>query len=299
MLLIPLVIAAQIIFSTLLLIASPATLPHIKHQVGHVLGVKIAQEPAPAEPAPAPSPETPASSPTTTETPSPSPESTPASPSPSTVESPSPPVSSPADTSTQPPGPNTENPANPPADNSLNEIIFSTPSPQASETTAASSQPTSSEQPSPQPEQLQKSAQDNMAVLNTDEIVSSSEGINQQSVDEVKKEDQMLSQITDPAKQTAQLITFSADKVKDIHENIIKDDFSTTNFASQRFNDILGQAVKSLDQLTPKQAQDLKSKLNNFCNQADMVLRTAQLSVPEGMEQDLEINRANCLATQL
>ncbi len=159
------------------------------------------------------------------------------------------------------------------------------PAPTASDTISV-------EQPSLNQE---ASAGQTAAVLNPSDVLNSMEEISQQSQQEVAKEEQQINQTTDIADQTKLLINFSIDKIKDINDSIKSDDFATTNFASQRFNYNLDRAINNLQNLPVAQAKLLQKQLTNLCNQADFILKSAELSVPEEAEQDLEINRAKCL----
>lgn len=133
------------------------------------------------------------------------------------------------------------------------------------------------------------------SVLNPGDLLNSPEAINQQSLDEAKKEDELIGKTGDPAEQTKLLISFAVDKVKDINNSIKNDDFASTNFASQRFDADIEKAVANLQNLPPNESKQLKKQLTNFCTQADFILRSAELSVPEEAQQDLEINRAKCI----
>lgn len=295
-LLLPIIIVAQIIFSAFVLETSPTNITPYKDHVKNVLGVKIAQEITPTDPNPSTTPET--TPPSSTQ---PAPETSPeasSAPSETTTQA------NPTDQSETSPQPQQEtSPSSPdqnqpqgtsptsgnsPADteqriNSLNQIFEIEP--------ASPSPPSQSES---SPEQ-QATISQNMAVLNPEELTSSSESINPQAIDEVKKEEAVLDKIADPEKQTAQLLINSVDKIKDINQEIIKDDFASTNFASQRFNDQIDRALENINSLPKAQAQKLQVQLTKLCNQADLVLRNAELSVPEDLEQDLEINRGRCL----
>ncbi len=304
-LLLPIIIVAQIIFSAFVLKTSPTNIVPYKDHVKNVLGVKIAQDIAPtnSNPPTTPEPQPPSNS-------EPAPETSPeASPAPSETTPQANPINQPEaspqpqqETTTsssdqsQPQGPNPTS-GNSPADtdqqiNSLNQIFEVSPTPQP---TGEQASPSPSSQVEPSQEQ-QATISQNMAVLNPEELTSSSESINPQAVDEVKKEEEVLDKINDPQKQTAQLLINSVDKIKDINQQIIKDDFASTNFASQRFNDQIDRALENINSLPKAQAQKLRVQLTKLCNQADLVLRNAELSVPEDLEQDLEINRSRCLS---
>ncbi len=313
----PYVLVAQLIFSLLIVNLSPNTLTPIKHDMRNVLGVQITQETTIPTDQPTPPPESnsqpvagaPENPPPPESTPAPTTQETPSSSQPSASPQTPEATSIPEPTQATPLFATQPEPSSTPATNqqptntqpeftqqmnNLNQIIEVSPVP----TEAASPSP-SAAPPNLANEQLQQTISQTQAVLNPEELTSSPESINPKSVDEAKKEEETLNQITDPKKQTAQLIINSVDKIKDINENIIKADFSTANFASQRFNDQINRALDNLQSLPTSQANLLKSQVITFCNQADLILRNAQLSVPEDLEQDLEINRAKCLETQL
>lgn len=136
------------------------------------------------------------------------------------------------------------------------------------------------------------------AVLNPSDT-NSPDNLNNQSIDEVKKEDNQLAQTTDLTDQNKLLISFATDKVKNMTNFTKSDDFASTTFAAQRFNDQVDQAISNLSKLSPKEQSQAKVRLTNFCNQADSVIRSVQLSVPEGSEQDLEMARGQCQELQL
>lgn len=137
------------------------------------------------------------------------------------------------------------------------------------------------------------------AVLNADDLINSPDNISDQSVQEAKKEDEKISQISDPKQQTLTLITFATDKVKDMSNFTKANDFSSTNFAAQRFNNQIDQAISNLEKLPSKDQVRVKQQLINFCNQADQVLRTVELAVPQESEQDIQMARGQCQELQL
>jgi len=148
--------------------------------------------------------------------------------------------------------------------------------------------------PTPELNPIEASVNQTQAVLSPDDLINSSENINNQSITEAKKEDEQVAQTTDPVTQSQLLINFAADKVKDMSRFTKADDFASANFAAQRFNDQMDQAISNLDKVPPQQQGQLKAKLVNFCDQADLTLRTVQLSVPEQSEPDVEIARGQC-----
>lgn len=267
------IIALEIVFTTGILGLS-------SHKFSNVLGVRKIAQAEDNSPAPEP-PQTPAPA----STPS-SPESSPASPESSPAPAPAssvPTASSPA-TSDQTPA---ATPNQSPSEQTTQTTPEQIPSP--SET------PGLQENSSPVPQSSNEtSASQTQAVLAPDELIKSPENINNTSLEEVKKEDTQLNQTTDPQQQNKLLVNFATDKVKDINNFAKADDFTSTNFAAQRFNEQMDKAISNLEKVPPKDQALVKKQLVNFCSQADQVLRTVGLSVPEEGEQDLEIARGQC-----
>lgn len=195
------------------------------------------------------------------------------------------------------------------SDQSIFSIYSTTPEPEQTNPNSNSAQPTeapANNQPPPTtPEAqgqsslanppLETSVSQTESILNPTDLLNSPDAINSKSVEEIKSEATQLEQAKTPQEETKLLINFSVDKVKDITNFIKKDDFTSTNFASQRLNEDLNQAVTNLQNLPPKDKTQLQNQLRSFCQQADFVLRSSELSVPEQAEQDLEINRGICL----
>lgn len=177
------------------------------------------------------------------------------------------------------------------------QVSRSTPEQQSNASANPQSSPESVS--SPAPGQAESNEIQTQAVLNPEELINSPDNINSQSVAEAKKEEEQLSQTQDPKEQTKLLVTFAADKVKDMSNFTKSDDFSSTNFAAQRFNSQIDQAISNLKKVPKKDQAPLKSQLQNFCNQADSVLRTVELSVPEESEQDIQMARGQCQELQL
>lgn len=294
----PAVIIAQLL-TIILIVNSSSSLPKLnqtKHHLSKVLGVHIAQT------------ETPSDQPQTN--PQSSPDSSPPPPSNSSTETSQPTPTEQTPTTEQPSPYSSPTPDNP---SYFNDIVNPTTPSSAEQPnqspTPAQPNPSESTTPTATPEQSSPTPQPSInpqevspiqtaAVLNPQEVLNSLEALSPQAIDEAKKEEAQISQTTDPSDQTKLLINFTADKVKDISTSIKNDDFSSTNFASQRFNENIDRAYDNLQKLPPAQSLQLQRQLAGFCAQADFVLRSAELSVPEEVEQDLEINRAKCLSLQ-
>lgn len=243
------------------------------HKIANVLGTqKLAQVDDNVAPAPADTPATDTNS------------------QPASDNSP-PPPSAPADSTSPESSPNS---APAPADQtSTTPTADSTPAPAAA-TPESPSNPQAPAEPNASPNPAETSSGQTQAVLSPDDLINSPENISNKSIDEAKKEEDKLSQTTNLAEQTGLLINFATDKVRDMSNFTKSDDFASTNFAAQRFNDQIDQAISNLDKLPPKQQASFRKQMVNFCDQADKVLRTVALSVPEESEQDLQIARGQC-----
>ncbi len=132
------------------------------------------------------------------------------------------------------------------------------------------------------------------AVLSPGDLINSPDGLNPKSVDRAKNEDDQIDKTSDPTEQTKLLVEFATDKVRDMNNFTKSDDFASANFAAQRFNEEMDQAIGNLDKVPQKDQPQLRKQLTNFCDQADRVLRTVELSVPEGSAQDVQIARGQC-----
>lgn len=286
------IIALELVFTAGIIGSSshPQALSETKHKISNVLGIqKIAQTednvpPDQAQPtdqsstAVSASPEqsqAPVSSSSPSSESSPPPEATPV------------PSESPTATPEQAPSSTQVNPEQTPSPTEAPNLFE-----QAQE--SSSPNPQSSGEPSPSPNSVETSASQTQAVLSPDDLINSPENIDNKSVEEVKKEDTQLEQTADPGQQTKLLIDFATDKIKDMNNFSKSDDFTSTNFAAQRFNEQMDKAISNVEKVSPKDQAKLKKQLVNFCDQADKVLRTVELSVPEEGEQDLEIARGQC-----
>ncbi len=138
-----------------------------------------------------------------------------------------------------------------------------------------------------------------MSLLNPADLISSPENINHESIEEAQKEEKKLAEAQTPAEQTELLIHFAKDKVRDIDTFLRIDDFASTNFAVQRLSLDIDKALETIQTMPLFQQFSLKKQLTSFCKQADEILRSAELLVPEESEQDIEMSRGACLNSQL
>ncbi|GEM_PF-5350618 len=136
------------------------------------------------------------------------------------------------------------------------------------------------------------------AVFTPEETLTSSEKVNQDSINEVEKENEQLKNTLVPEQQTTLLLRFATDKVDDIDKFLRTNDFASTNFATLRLTEHLLKTQAVLKQVSPSKRQGLNNQLKNFCAHADETLRSAEISVLEESEQDIEITRGICLNNQ-
>lgn len=144
--------------------------------------------------------------------------------------------------------------------------------------------------------------QDSMAVsaiLNSDETIGDPANINEQSVVEIKTEQEKLDLAATPQEAILILIDSAEDKVRDINKFLKSDDLASTNFAALRLTDQINGALDRIQNLPLSQSLPLKAQIVNFCKSADFSLRNLELGVTEESEPDLEIARGACLGTQL
>lgn len=137
------------------------------------------------------------------------------------------------------------------------------------------------------------------AVLNSDETIGDPANINEQSVVEIKTEQEKLDGATTPQEATNILIDSAGDKVRDINKFLKSDDLASMNFAALRLTDQINEALERIQNLPISQLLPLKAQIANFCKSADFSLRNLELGVTEESEPDLEIARGACLGTQL
>ncbi len=142
------------------------------------------------------------------------------------------------------------------------------------------------------------SSPENLPEINSKTAVEELEKIDVVAANKAEQEDRQLQEAKDPQQQTEALINFAKDKVVDINQKISGNDFSTVSFLIQRFSDQIDKAQDNLGQINIVAQAQVQKKLKTFCKQADLGLKTQQLIVPEDIEQDFEIARGLCLATQ-
>jgi len=136
-------------------------------------------------------------------------------------------------------------------------------------------------------------SQASSTVLTSNNLVEGpAENIDQKVEDNAKKEDEQLRQATTPQEIAILSIDFAKNSIKQIETHLRSDDFSTTSFVAQRLSD---QIDNARNQAQKKEGGAFSQRLKTFCLQADILLRSQQLVVPENNEQDFEIIRGKCL----
>lgn len=195
----------------------------------------------------------------------------------------------------------------------LNQTPTETPAPSSQNNDSAKSQttalePSASEAPQetptpiptppqdlPQVDELTSSSQ--QALLNTDDVISTPQKVDESSQNEAKQEDKTLENLS-PNQQTQKLLEFSKSKILDIDRNLKEDDFSTTSFLAQRLDNQLSQVSDALSKTTGTQNTNLRKQVSDFCKQASLAMQSQETFVPEDMEQDIQIARGQCMALE-
>ncbi len=136
-------------------------------------------------------------------------------------------------------------------------------------------------------------SQASSTVLTSSNLVEGpAENIDQKVEENAKKEDEQLRQATTPQEIAILSIDFAKDSIKQIETHLRSDDFSTTSFIAQR---LIDQIDTARNQAQKTEGGASSQRLKTFCVQADILLRSQQLVVPENNEQDFEIIRGKCL----
>lgn len=254
----------------------------IRHSITTVLGAFIAQDIPPADQTVQDT-----TQPTPTDEPSPSPtETMPASPATDVLQAPI-------------------NQPEPQATPAQDETSLLNPTPTPQESPSAEITPSLSEiaqgnsvQESTFSTDTSLSSTVNDNVTNPGSSIETADNVAQTVIDKAGKEDQEIEAEQDPKQQTDSLINLAGEKVTDINQSISQNDFSTGSFLTQRLTNQIEKAQENLQKINPADKKSLEQKLKTFCKQADLGLKSEQLTVPEELEQDIEIARGLCLSVQ-
>ncbi len=136
-------------------------------------------------------------------------------------------------------------------------------------------------------------AQASTTVLTSLEIVNGpAEETDHKAEEKAQKQDEAFSKALTPQEQTTLSIGFAKDTIKDLEQHIKSDDFATTTFEVQRLTSNIDTFLENSQK---SQSVNVQNSAKTFCKQADILLKTQQLAVPEEAEQDFEIARAKCM----
>ncbi len=136
-------------------------------------------------------------------------------------------------------------------------------------------------------------SQASITVLNSADIVGGpAEIVDEKTVAMTQKQDEQIAKANTPAEAAGLSIDFAKDSIKEVENHIRVDNFSTISFVTQRLSNHIDTA---LEQSQKVGSTKLSNQLKSFCKQADLLIRSQQLVVPEQGEQDFEIIRGKCL----
>lgn len=186
-----------------------------------------------------------------------------------------------------PEAPATFEPQTPPETSTPSE----TPAPAMSEpTTPEPSAITAETAPTPSPENTIQT------ILEPGNTLNFPENISQTTTDKAVEEDSRLEGVVDPETKNNLIVEIASSQVKNLDKLTDNNDNTSANFVIQRLNNEIETAISNLNGLPDDKKASVQQKLNNFCNNSDPTLRVAVLSVPEEIQQDIEITRGLCQA---
>ncbi len=142
----------------------------------------------------------------------------------------------------------------------------------------------------------QESASSNTEILTSTDVLTQPETINQEIVQKSALEEDMLAQASTKEQVGNILVQLANEKIDDINDSLSTKDFATVNYINQRLDNQIDAFTHNLQNLTLPQEQQLEQKFKIFSANAETELRSEQLVVPEGLEQDLEITRGKILS---
>lgn len=137
-----------------------------------------------------------------------------------------------------------------------------------------------------------------LTIVNPDSVIANPQEIDTEVVHTTQQQDQVLQQPHTQQQEENTLLSFAKNSVITINNSLGHDDLSTTSYLTQRLNDQIDKSEQNLEKSPPSRYNSERQALRTFCKQADLALKTEQLSVPEDMEEDVIIARAKCLAVQ-
>ncbi|GEM_PF-1981014 len=121
------------------------------------------------------------------------------------------------------------------------------------------------------------------------------ETISPRIIEKADVEESSLAAAASPQEEAAMLIQFADEKVNEVASSLQANDFGSSEYLLQRMNTQVDDALTTIGSMAPEESVSLKQQIADFAQKAEPEFRAAQLTVPEGMEQDFEIARAKFL----
>lgn len=140
--------------------------------------------------------------------------------------------------------------------------------------------------------QKQAQAASDIVVTSQDVISGPVENINSAVEQMSAMQDQKLEQAKTPDQKATLSVDFAQQSVKELEQSLKNHDLATTIFVVQRISNLIDMAASNAQ--SSKSTVPLQN-LSAFCNQANFLLRTEQLEVPDEAAQDFEIAQGKCL----
>jgi hypothetical protein len=136
------------------------------------------------------------------------------------------------------------------------------------------------------------------AVINPDSVINTTQNLTQDTIDEVNQEEQVINDETDLVAQTQLLLDLGTNNVEALNDSIQLSNWSNVNFTTQRLNDVIDRASDNSNKAGSLENLALKQQISDLCEASDPILRVYALTVPQDLEQDIEIGRGKCLKLQ-
>ncbi len=130
------------------------------------------------------------------------------------------------------------------------------------------------------------------------ESITNVDNIDPGIVDAISAENALIDQAATPEEKVAIIVDQGEQKVGEVGDLTANDDFSSATLVINRLADQIDEALGQIGSLPPEESAVLKQNLATFADKAETVLRTEQLVVPEKLEQDFEIARAQLFNVQ-
>jgi hypothetical protein len=136
------------------------------------------------------------------------------------------------------------------------------------------------------------------AVINPDSVINTTQNLTQDTIDQVSQEETSINNETDPIAQTQILLDLGTNNVEALNDSIKMSNWSSVNFTTQRLNDVIDRASDNSNKAGSLENLALRQQISDLCETSDPILRVYALTVPQDLEQDIEIGRGKCLKLQ-